>query len=171
MKHHALCLAALALACSAPVCATAPVNPLIDYPSFEEMVRDIGPIREAHRHGWDEFRDAANSDGAILLDTRSASNFARGHIAGAVDLPFSEFTDAKLASVLGQDTSRPVYIFYIYCNNNFYDNVAPVMTKRALLALNIPTFINLHGYGYTNVWEPADVLSIEDERVGWASGA
>ncbi len=167
MKRNTLCLAALALACSAPALAEAPGNPLIDYASFEEMVRDLGPVREAHRLAWDDFAAGAQTDNAILLDTRSASDFARGHIEGAVNLPFSEFTDAKLATVLGEDTSRPVYI---YCNNNFRDNVAPVMTKRAPLALNIPTFINLHGYGYTNIWELADVLSIEDARVAWVGG-
>jgi hypothetical protein len=34
------------------------------------------------------------------------------------------------------------------------------MTKKAPLALNIPTFINLVGYGYTNVWELGAVLPI-----------
>ena len=168
MKRNTLCLATLALACSAPAFATAPANPLIDYPSFEDMVRHLGPVREAHRLTWDDFAKAARADNAILLDTRSASDFARGHLAGAVNLPFSEFTDAKLAAVLGEDTSRPVYI---YCNNNFRDNVAPVMTKRAPLALNIPTFINLHGYGYANVWELADVVGIADPGVTWVSGA
>jgi len=168
MKRNVSCLAMLALACSAPALAAAPDNPLIDYPSFEELVRDIGPVREAHRLGWDEFISGARSEGAILLDTRSAADFARGHIEGAVNLPFSEFTDAKLAAVLGEDRARPVYI---YCNNNFSDNIAPVTTKRAPLALNIPTFINLHGYGYTNAWELADVVSIADARIGWVTGA
>lgn len=85
-----------------------------------------------------------------------------------MNLPFNEFTDAKLAAVLGEDATRPVYI---YCNNNFRDNVAPVRTKRAPLALNIPTFINLHGYGYSNVWELADVVGIADPGIEWVSGA
>jgi phage shock protein E len=170
MKPNALCLAVAAMACSVPVVAAkaAPTNPLIDYPSFEEMVRDIGPVREAHRLAWADFATGSRSGNAILLDTRSAADFARGHLEGAVNLPFSEFTDAKLAAVLGENRNRPVYI---YCNNNFRDNVAPVMTKRAPLALNIPTFINLHGYGYTNVWELADVLSIADPGIAWVSGA
>ncbi len=145
-----------------------PTNPQIDYPTFEELVRDIGPVREAHRLAWPEFARSAQADDAILLDTRSAADFARGHLAGAVNLPFSEFTDDKLAAVLGEDTARPIYI---YCNNNFSDNIAPVVTKRAPLALNIPTFINLHGYGYSSVWELADVMSIADLGIGWVSGA
>jgi hypothetical protein len=44
------------------------------------------------------------------------------------------------------------------------------MLKRAPLALNIPTFINLHGYGYGNVWELAGEVSLTDPRVDWVSG-
>lgn len=167
MPRLGLILAALAsVGLAAPLAAAEP-NPLIDYPGFEKLVRDIGPIRDAHRLPWAEFSRAMQADDAILLDTRSAAAFARGHIKDAVNLPFSDFTDAKLAAVLGNDKSRPIFI---YCNNNFSDNVAPVMTKRLPLALNIPTFINLHGYGYTNVWELADVLSIAEPRVNWVSG-
>ncbi|MDG2001911.1 MAG: rhodanese-like domain-containing protein [Novosphingobium sp.] len=163
--------ASLALLLAAPAIADAGssrANPQIDYPTFEQLVSNLGPVREAHRLTWPDFMQSSKGEAAILLDTRSASDFARGHLEGAVNLPFSEFTDAKLATVLGEDTSRPVYI---YCNNNFRDNVAPVMTKRAPLALNIPTFINLHGYGYGNVWELADVVSIADPGVAWVSGA
>jgi phage shock protein E len=164
----------LAIAAAALVCASAspalaqapspPANPLIDYPGFEQLVREVGPLRETRRIGWSEFAKRAHRKGALLLDARSAADFARGHIAGAVNLPFSEFTDERLAEVIGPDRSRPIYI---YCNNNFSDNVAPVVTKRIQLALNIPTFINLVGYGYGNVWELAEVVSIRDRRTGW----
>ena len=146
--------------------ADAPANPLIDYPGFEQLVREVGPMREVRRLGWERFAAQARSQGAILLDARSAADFARGHIAGATNLPFNEFTDARLAEVLGPDRQRPIYI---YCNNNFSDNVAPIVTKRVELALNIPTFINLVGYGYGNVWELADVVSINNPRIGWVS--
>ena len=145
-----------------------PANPLIDYAGFQRLVGEVGPLRDTRRIGWERFAAEAKAQGAVLLDARSAADFARGHIAGAVNLPFSEFTDEKLARVLGPDKDRPIYI---YCNNNFSDNVAPVVSKRVELALNIPTFVNLIGYGYGNVWELADVVSIRDPRVGWVSGA
>lgn len=141
-------------------------NPQIDYDGFARLTAELGPLRAAHRLPLGEFLARARTDGAILLDTRSPNAFAEGHLEGAVNLPFSDFTDEKLAQVLGSDKSRPIYI---YCNNNFSDNIAPVVSKRAPLALNIPTFINLHGYGYTNVWELADVVATAD--VPWvASG-
>ena len=56
---------------------------------------------------------------------------------------------------------------YIYCNNNFADDRVPVVTKKVELALNIPTFINLVGYGYANVWELADVIRTDGPGVRW----
>jgi hypothetical protein len=163
-------LAAFALlgasAASAQETAPPPDNLLIDYAGFVALAAELGEVREAHRLSWEEFAAKSREGGTIILDTRSASAFRMGHIEGAVNLPFSDFTEEKLAKVLGPDRNRPILI---YCNNNFSDNVAPVMTKKVELALNIPTFINLHGYGYTNIWELADVMSIADARIGWVA--
>ena len=142
----------------------APMNPQIDYDGFAALTVELAPIRAARRIALADFLAKAKEDGAVILDTRSAAAFAAGHIDGAINLPFSDFTDEKLAKVLGEDTSRPILI---YCNNNFSDNAAPVVAKRAPLALNIPTFINLYGYGYTNIWELADVVATTD--VAWVS--
>lgn len=34
-----------------------------------------------------------------------------------------------------------------------------------MLALNIPTFINLYGYGYRNIYELDELVNINDPRV------
>lgn len=136
----------------------------IDYPGFAELTREVAGLRAERLLDAEAFFAAARADGALLLDTRSAAAFAAGHIEGAVNLPFSDFTDEKLRAVIGEDTARPIYI---YCNNNFSDNIAPVVTKRAPLALNIPTFINLVGYGYSNVWELGEILPLD--RVEWVA--
>lgn len=151
-----------------PAFAQAADNPKIDYSGFAALTGQLGAVRASHRLSWDEFAARARADGALLLDARSADAFARGHLAGAVNLPFTDFTDAALARVIGPDRNRPIYI---YCNNNFSDNADPVVTKRAPLALNIPTFINLHGYGYANVWELADVVDSRDPAIGWVRAA
>lgn len=148
-----------------PASAEPPANPQVDYAGFAALTSELGAIRQAHLLPWSEFSARMGAGDALLLDTRSAAAFAQGHIAGAVNLPFSDFTDDKLAAVLGTDRGRPIFI---YCNNNFSDNRPPVTAKRAPLALNIPTFINLHGYGYTNVWELKDIVAIRD--VPWAAG-
>ena len=167
---HALALPiavpiALALA-AAPSFARerAPANPQIDYPGFTALAGDLAKVRASHRLPWREFSRRALAGEALLLDARSADAFARGHLKGAVNLPFTDFTDEALRQVIGDNTGRPIYI---YCNNNFRDHRAPVALKRAPMALNIPTFINLHGYGYLNVWELADVIGTADPGVEW----
>ena len=139
-----------ALLLATPLHAQEAPNPQIDYPAFTALAGELAPVREAHLLPLDRFMAMAQSGDAILLDTRSAAAFAAGHIDGAVNLPFSDFTAEKLAATLGPDGGRAILI---YCNNNFIENRFPVALKSAPLALNIPTFINLHGYGYTNVWD------------------
>ena len=156
----------VALAALPSMAREARANPQIDYPGFVELAGKVGAYREQRRLDWDAFAERALAEGAILLDARSESAFAQGHIEGAVNLPLPDFTAERLAEVLGPDKGRPVYI---YCNNNFADDRVPVVTKKVELALNIPTFINLVGYGYENVWELADVIRTDGPGVRWIS--
>ena len=136
----------------------------IDYAGFEALTSEVATLRAERLLRPEQFFAGARAEGALLLDTRSAAAFAQGHIEGAVNLPFSDFTEESLAQVIGDDPERAIYI---YCNNHFSDDIAPVISKKAPLALNIPTFINLVGYGYTNVWELGAVVQMED--VDWVS--
>jgi phage shock protein E len=164
MLKSPIWLLALALAAPAAAKERLPDNPQVDYAGFAQLTGDLAKVRQTHRLGWREFARRARAEGALLLDARSADAFARGHLKGAVNLPFTDFTDEALREVIGANTRRPIYI---YCNNNFRDHRAPVMLKRAPMALNIPTFINLHGYGYRNIWELADVIGTGDAGVEW----
>jgi hypothetical protein len=101
--------------------------------------------------------------GVLILDARSASAFAEGHIRGAVNLPLTDFTAQSLARTIGR-RDRPILI---YCNNNFRNDQPPVPLKSIQLALNIQTFINLYGYGYRNVRELNAVVDFNDPAVGW----
>ena len=160
MRILVVTLSCAALALSSPALAQeTPANPQIDYDGFVELAIELAEVRAKHRLPLDSFLEQARAEGALLLDTRSAAAFAEGHLEGAVNLPFSDFTSESLAEVIGENTDRPIYI---YCNNNFSDDVRPVLAKKASLALNIPTFINLHGYGYTNVWELAGVVGTSE---------
>ena len=103
----------------------------------------------------------------LILDARSESAFRAGHIAGAVNLPLTDFTAESLAGVVGRNRDRPILI---YCNNNFSNNRAPVMLKARPLALNIQTFINLVGYGYRNVRALDAVIDFNDPQVRWVRG-
>jgi phage shock protein E len=135
----------------------------IDYAGFAALTQDLRDYRAARRVSLAEFHRMAHEDGTLILDARSAAAYARGHIAGAVNLPFTDFTAPRLAEVIGPRDRR----ILIYCNNNFGNDEAPVLMKAAPLALNIPTFINLYGYGYKNVYELKDVVDFNDPAVQW----
>jgi rhodanese-related sulfurtransferase len=174
MRRSSLVLiASLWLAAAAPAAAreappaTPAANPLIDYSGYVALTEKVGPYRAKRLLGLAEFRRRAASEGALLLDARSAEAFGRGHIRGAVNLPFPDFTADSLAQLVGPDRSRPIYI---YCNNNFRNNVAPVVTKSIRLALNVQTFVNLVGYGYPEVWELGEAVDLDDPAVGWVRG-
>jgi len=137
----------------------------IDYPGFLELVALVEPIREKRLIDLDQFDEMKSEGGTIILDTRSAESYAIGHVEGAINLPFSDFTDEKLAEVIPEKTTR----ILIYCNNNFSDNVNPIMLKRVELALNVPTFVNLWGYGYQNLYELGSYTESSDPRVNWVT--
>ena len=162
----AVIVSALLLASTASANAEEPrqSSEQVDYAGFAKLTENVSTLRSERLLAKEDFFRLAASDGALLLDTRSSSAFAQGHIEGAVNLPFSDFTADKLREVIGEDPDRPIYI---YCNNNFSDDVAPVPLKKAPLALNIPTFINLVGYGYSNVWELGDTLPLTE--VNWVT--
>lgn len=164
--RYALLASGLIMASPASAEEAAPPAPApqVDYAGFAALTNEVATLRAERLLPKAEFLKRSAAEGALLLDTRSASAFAQGHIDGAVNLPFSDFTQDKLREVIGEDTDRPIYI---YCNNNFSDNVAPVPLKKAPLALNIPTFINLVGYGYSNVWELAETLPTDEAN--WVS--
>ncbi|MEM6625863.1 MAG: rhodanese-like domain-containing protein [Pseudomonadota bacterium] len=138
----------------------------VDYAGFEALTSEVAAYRETRLISLTQFMEMAQDPDTLILDTRSARAFEEGHIAGAVHLNFSDFTKESLAEAIG-DKSRRILI---YCNNNFADDVAPVMEKRVELALNIPTFVNLYGYGYANVYELGELIEIEDLSTAWVRG-
>ena len=142
-------------------------NPQIDYAGFRGLTAEVEPYRAGRLLRWDAWRAAAAKPGALILDARSADAYARGHIEGAVNLPFTDFTAESLARVIGADRDRPILI---YCNNNFSNNAPPVQLKARPLALNVQTFVNLYGYGYRNVWELDEVIDFTDPKVAWIAG-
>jgi rhodanese-related sulfurtransferase len=139
----------------------------IDYRAFSALTGDLAQYREGRRVTLAQFKQMARDRNTLILDARSASAYGRGHIGGAINLPFTDFTAQSLAAAIGDPNRR----ILIYCNNNFANNAQPVMLKAAPLALNIPTFINLVGYGYKNVFELRDVVDFNDPAVGWVTSS
>ncbi len=132
--------------------------------SFEEFLKISGEVFEARQDRLvplDEFLELAARPDTVLLDTRSAAAYEAKHLAGAVHLNFSDFTEESLARTVGPRDR----VVLIYCNNNFTGNQSPFVTKKPPAALNIPTFVSLWAYGYRNVYELGELLDLSDERL------
>lgn len=146
-----------------PIMATAQVNPPavtaeIDFPAYMKLSEEVQEYRKNRLVSKDTFFAMADEDDTLILDTRSREAFNLGHIDGAINVNFSDFTTEKLAKIFAHKDVR----ILIYCNNNFTNNEPPFEKKSIELALNLPTFINLYGYGYKNIYELKDGVDMDD---------
>lgn len=160
MKRHIITLiltASLSIAAFAQI-ETLNTSPDIDFKGFVNLSTEVESYRETRLVSQDEFFMMADEPHTIILDTRSKQAFDEGHIDGAVHLNFSDFTAEKLSKVLPSADVR----ILIYCNNNFKNDAPPFVKKSVDLALNVPTFINLYGYGYKNIYELGDEVDARD---------
>lgn len=139
-------------------------NPQIDFLGFLKTSKEVAKIRQSKLLSLEDFKKMAATEGTIILDTRSKENFEDRHIKGAIHLNFSEFTEDKLAALIPSKKTN----ILIYCNNNFRGDIRALALKIAPMALNIPTYINLHGYGYQNIYELGDVVELPTEELEMA---
>ena len=154
------------------IIANAQVKSKVDFDAYEKLVAEVKPHRAARLVGIEEFNKMSQKGNVVILDTRSKEMYDAKHIKGAIHLNFSNFTQKNLEALF-PDKSTTILI---YCNNNFDDDESYFPTKMYVpaeeatheeltLALNIPTYINLYGYGYKNVYELSELVSIWDERI------
>ncbi len=133
----------------------------VDYSSFLKMSEEILEYRKERLIPLDTFLKYMSDENTILLDTRSAEAYKGKHLKGAIHINFSDFTKEKLAEHISSKETR----ILIYCNNNIDGDLIHFASKKAPLALNIPTFINLYGYGYKNVYELSSLVHTKDKRL------
>ncbi len=140
-------------------------NPLIDYRGFKKQVLGVESSREKNKLTLDEFLKIAKQAGTIVLDARSKDKFDMKHIAGAVHLAFTDFTQKTLARVIPSKNTKVL----IYCNNNFTNDSEEFMTKSAPTALNVHTTVSLAIYGYKNVSELGPALDENNPKLTFES--
>lgn len=154
----------------------------VSFEDFKGLVAEVETHRASRLVDLNTFLKMSQEEGVIILDARSDFRFDRIHVKGAKHLAFTDFTQANLAKVIPHPNTR----ILIYCNNNFDGNqrdfaskayVPPpkpnaavatqmaVQEKPRLLALNIPTYLNLYGYGYRNVYELDELVQVTDPRI------
>jgi hypothetical protein len=154
----------------------------VSFEDFKNLVAHVESHRAERLVDLDTFLAMSREPDSIILDTRSDFRFERLHLKGAKHLAFTDFTQDNLGKVISGFETR----ILIYCNNNFDGNETDFASKVALpppspsgpvenqlaaqekpvmMALNIPTYVNLYGYGYRNVYELHELVSVNDPRV------
>lgn len=154
----------------------------VSFEDFKSIVAEVEPQRAKRLIGFDAFLHMSQEPNTIILDTRSTLRYDRIHLKGAKHLSFTDFTQDNLQKVIPSFDTR----ILIYCNNNFEGNEVDFASKIALpfsassgsaaaqfkaqekprmMALNVPTYINLYGYGYRNVYELDELVDVKDPRV------
>jgi hypothetical protein len=136
-------------------------NPKIDAPEFLRLADEAIRRRESRRLGEAEFLRRAGEPSTVVLDARSRDKYAELHVRGAVSLPFTDFTAESLARAIPSRATRVL----IYCNNNFAGAQEPFPAKAAPAALNLSTYVALHTYGYSNVWELGPLVDVAATRL------
>ena len=151
----------------------------VDFDAYEKLISQVKDHRKDRLVNVDEFKRMSSQENVVILDTRSDNMFKSKHIKGAVHLNFSDFTQANLAGLIPDKETK----ILIYCNNNFEGDEVnfaskvmrprpPEKTKQEItLALNIPTYINLYGYGYKNVYELSELVHVLDGRLEYEGSA
>ena len=136
-------------------------NPLIDYPAFLKDAQEVQAIRASHRLPEPEFRRMISEKGVVLLDARSAAMFKLRHVKGAANLSLPDFTAASLSKIIPRKDTKVL----IYCNNNFLGSPVAFASKSPAASLNISTYVTLHTYGYTNVYELAPLIDVKASKL------
>jgi len=157
----------------------------VSFADFKQLVAAVEPHREKRLVDLNTFLKMSKEPNTIIFDSRSDFRFDRIHVQGARHLSFTDFTQSNLAKAIPSFETR----ILIYCNNNFDGNPVDFATKVAvpasvgssandniarqfanqekplMMALNIPTYINLFGYGYRNVYELNELVDVKDPRI------
>jgi hypothetical protein len=179
------------------------LSPIVDFEAYLDLVQKVKIYRENRLISIDTFNAWSLQPDVIILDTRSDSLYNKKHIAGAIHLNFSDFTQFSLNGLIPNPNTK----ILIYCNNNFKSEIpqksqvifepayftskvstkpvkfevtdskvqaylsSKIEEKPPTLALNIPTFINLVGYGFVNIYELGEQLFVNDSRLKFEGSA
>lgn len=167
----------------------------VSYDDFKALVAEVEPHRRERLVDLDTFLKMSQEPGVVVLDTRSAFRFERIHLRGARNLSFPDFTQENLRKVIPSEETRVLIYCNNNFDGNEVDFASKVALPRQLarpaaanspqapaatpstqfvaqekplmLALNVPTYVTLYGYGYRNVYELDELVKVSDPRVSF----
>lgn len=140
-----------------------------DSQGFLEFAIKAEKYRKDRLLSAEEFARIAKLPDTIVLDARDKEANKLLRVKGSINLPYTSFSEHALSKAIPSKQTR----ILIYCRNNIktdpFENEldrllnqnltgplpfgAPTIAKAPAAGLNIPTYITLYIYGYTNVWE------------------
>ncbi len=133
----------------------------------EKFARDMAPALQ-HRSerliGLDEFSQMNSETNTIILDTRSAEEFAAGHIDGAINIPLPAMTLLNLGDRIDDRETR----ILLFGNENITEVSGRLDFEISTLPLNLLTYVSLYRYGYEDVYELNESVPTKDVRLRWA---
>ncbi|HEY6205503.1 MAG TPA: rhodanese-like domain-containing protein [Chthoniobacterales bacterium] len=154
----------------------------VSFDDYKGLVAEVETHRASRLIDLNTFLKMSKEDGVIIFDSRSDFRFDRIHLKDAKHLAFTDFTQDNLKKAIPNPDTK----ILIYCNNNFDGNQTDfaskiarprpkadktvvtqfaVQAKPLMMALNIPTYVNLYGYGYRNVYELNELVKVNDPRI------
>ena len=167
----------------------------VSYDAFKSLVAEVEPHRQERLVDLNAFLKMSQEPGIVVLDTRSAFRYERIHLKGARHLSFPDFTQENLRKVIPTPETKVLIYCNNNFDGNQVDfasklgmpgrravlkqpggeegKKAPAtpqaqfgsQEKPLMLALNVPTYITLYGYGYRNVYELDELVKVTDPRV------
>ena len=166
----------------------------VSFADFKSLVAEVEPHRRERLVDLETFLAMSRRPDVVILDTRSGYRYDRIHLRGAKHLSFPDFTQENLRTVIpSEDTTVLIYCNNNFDGNevDFASKVFLPAPRRALvpggpgksattpksqiasqekplmLALNIPTYVTLYGYGYRNVYELDELVKVSDPRISF----
>ena len=152
---------------------------LIDLDTFLEMAKDPNTIvldtRSAYRYGrihvdgavhlnFSDFNQASLAEVIPSSDTRVLIYCNNNFDGNPIDFVTKVATPASLTS----DASSENSVGSIGGASTEVAMQIAVQERPIMMALNVPTYINLYGYGYRNVYELDELVDVSDPRIQFA---
>lgn len=100
----------------------------------------------------------------IISDESFPSKVSLPDYSAMIDLSAIEFINPVLTETI-QTANQTEIELEVVMETEKIEPTIIVPESSITLALNIPTYINLYGYGYRNVYELSELISIYDERI------
>jgi len=164
----------------------------VSFDDFKGLVAEVEPHRASRLIDLDTFLKMSKEEDVMIFDSRSDFRFKRIHVKGAKHLAFTDFTQDNLKKVIPNPETKILIYCNNNFDGNQTDfarkevlgfrsasEIEPlrpdiagaaakqfsVQTKPLMMALNIPTYVNLYGYGYRNVYELHELVQVTDPRI------